>query len=162
MLGVMLLTRWYISQLVLDDCEHLADRCEDASGKFVLVIDSQPATKHLCDVGLKDLRDLQLDEWLLVQHSVVLVRLWTLSETAIVLRCAVHLHEDVFCIGLSVHVEKVIRRLRIVRWILFEAFQSFQVHNLLDNVQALLCCKISEIAQMSKSVTVIGITLSLF
>ena len=66
MLGVMLLTRWYISQLVLDDCEHLADRAEDASGKFVLVIDSQPATKHLCDIGLKDLCNLQLDEWRLV------------------------------------------------------------------------------------------------
>ena len=162
MFSVMLLTRRHISQLVLDDCEHLADCVEDASGKFVLVIDSQPATEHLCDVRLEDLSDLLPDEWLLVQHSVVLVRLWTLSETAIVLRCAVHLHEDVFCIGLSIHVQKVIRGLRIVCWIFFEAFQSFRVHNLLDNVQALLCCKISEIAQMSKSVTVIGITLSLF
>ena len=155
MFGVMFLTRWHISQLVLDDCKHLADRVEDASGKFVLVIDRQPATEHLCDVRLEDLRDLLLDEWLLVQHSEVLIRPWALAETAIVLRRAIHLHEDVFCIGLSVHVQKVIRGHGVVSWILLEAFQSFQVHNLFDNVQALLCCKISKIEQMSKSVTVI-------
>ena len=109
MFSVHLLTRWHVSQLVLDDCEHLADRVKDAPRKFVLVIDSQPATEHLCNVSLEDLSDLLLDEWLLVEHSEVLVRLWSLSETAIVLRCAVHLHEDVFRIRLSIHVQKVIR-----------------------------------------------------
>lgn len=66
MLCMMLLTRRHISQLVLDDCEHLTDSVEYAAGEFVLVIDGEPAAEHRSDVGLEDLSDLLADEWLLV------------------------------------------------------------------------------------------------
>ena len=114
MLSVMLLARRHVSQLVLDDREHLTHRVEDAPGELVLVIDGEPAAEHRGDLGFEDLGDLLAVEGLRVQHGEVLVGLRTISETAVVLRRQIHLHEDVLRIGRCSRSQKVIRGLRIV------------------------------------------------
>lgn len=52
---VKFLTGRHISELVLDDCEHLTNGVENAACEFVLIVDGQPATYHLSDGGLENL-----------------------------------------------------------------------------------------------------------
>jgi len=73
----------------------------------------------------------------LVQHSKIFVGLGAGTETAIVLSRRCHLEEDLLCVGHHLLVQKVTSRLTIVGGVLLEAFQPFQVDNLLYHVQAL-------------------------
>ena len=50
--SVKFLTGGHISELVLDDSEHLTDGVENTARELVLVIDGQPAAQHLADSGL--------------------------------------------------------------------------------------------------------------
>ena len=81
--------------------------------------------------------DLLAHEWFLIKHVEVLVRFRTIAKTAVILSCRVHLHEDLLCIRGAICVQKVIGGVGIVVWIFLEAFQTLQVDDLLDNVQAL-------------------------
>ena len=61
MCRVEILTCWNICELILDDSEHLSHSIENATGKFVLVVDCKPATQHLRDVWFENLRARQLN-----------------------------------------------------------------------------------------------------
>ena len=136
-LGVHLLTRGHLSELVLHYSEHLTHRVEDASRKFILVVDGEPSGEHGCDVGFEHLGYLLTDERFLVQHIKVLVGLRALTKSTIVLRCVIHPHKDVLCVRRRLCVQKVIRGVGIVAWVFLEAFQSAQVHNLFDHMKTL-------------------------
>ena len=83
------------------------------------------------------LADLLLDKWLLIEYSEVLVRLRSLSESAVVLTRRVHLHKDILCVGRCSIIQKVVCRLRVIFRSLLEAFHSLEVDNLLDHMQTL-------------------------
>ena len=61
MCRVEILTCWNICELILDDCEHLSHSVENATGKFVLVVDCKPATQHLRNFWFEYLRARQLN-----------------------------------------------------------------------------------------------------
>lgn len=133
-----LLARRHLGKLALHHSEHLSHRQENALSEFILVVNEEPPSEHLCDVLFEYLRDLEFDEGLLGKDSEFLSGFWLFPKLAAICGLVGELAEHCFSLA-SIRQVDVCRGkgIGLIVGLLFEAFQSPQIDNGLNHVQSL-------------------------
>ena len=142
MSGVVLLTCGHLSKLILDHSKHLTHSVIDSLRELVLVIDRQPSSQDLGNLGLQNLSAGQLGKRLFSQDCELLSSSRLVTELLCV-RCGYgHASEDLLCVRLVLHIGNNVTRVHDgLVWILFETFQTSQIDHCLNHMQALKSTK---------------------